>query len=72
MQILATKSVCKILINTFVSFFKSALFEGAQFLENFVTKFHEVQQSNPDIENKQLDNLTHVLAQMYNFKVCYL
>lgn len=45
------------------------IFLGANFLLNIVKKFDELLKMDQEVENKQLDNTVHIIAQLYNFKV---
>lgn len=43
---------------------------GAHFLQSTVKKFQDIFDRDVKMEDKTLDNLTNILAQLYNFKVC--
>lgn len=43
---------------------------GAHFLQTSVKMFAELYRADHPVENKTLDNVVHVIAQLYNFKVC--
>lgn len=42
---------------------------GANFLLNVVKRFDELLKIDQEVENKQLDNTVHIIAELYNFKV---
>lgn len=45
---------------------------GAHFLQTVVKKFDDLSNVNQEMEDKTLDNVVLVLAQLYNFKVLIL
>lgn len=44
---------------------------GAHFIMTLVKKFNEMIQQTQEVENKELDNLVLMIAQLYNFKVFF-